>query len=221
MENMREKVMEGLNFRYACKEFNSDKKISDEDFNVILESGRLSPSSLGLEPWKFLVVQNQELRNKMLPICEGAQKQLPTASHFVVLLSRLKKDMIYCSDYTYNTLKHIKDIPDEVINMLTDFYKNFQENNFELLESDRAMFDWASKQSYIPLTNMMTSAALLKIDSCPIEGFNRKKITQLLHDEGVINKDEFNVSCMVAFGYRIEEPREKTRQSLEAIVKWV
>ena len=62
------------------------KKISAEDFNTILETGRLSPSSLGLEPWHFVVVQNKELREKLKAYSWGAQKQLDTASHFVLIL---------------------------------------------------------------------------------------------------------------------------------------
>ena len=74
-------IIDAFKFRFATKEFDTTKKISDSEFNTILEAGRLSPSSLGLEPWRFLVIQNETLRGKLIPYSSGAQKQLNSASH--------------------------------------------------------------------------------------------------------------------------------------------
>ncbi|MEC2164969.1 nitroreductase family protein, partial [Bacillus velezensis] len=82
MSDKKQQIIEAYQFRHATKEFDPEKKISESDFEFILETGRLSPSSLGLEPWKFVVVQNPELREKLREFTWGAQKQLPTASHF-------------------------------------------------------------------------------------------------------------------------------------------
>lgn len=217
----KEKIIDAYYFRHACKEFDNNKKISDEDFDFILETARLSPSSFGFEPWKFLVIQNQYIREKIKPVCWGAQKQLATCSHFIAILARKKKDMIYSSDYIINFMREIKKLPEDAIQLRNENYKNFQENDFKLTESDRTIFDWACKQTYITLSNMMTSASQIGIDSCAIEGFNREKLDQILIDEGIINKDEFSVSCMVAFGYRKEDPRPKTRQTMDKIVEWI
>lgn len=222
MEHTKEEILKAYQFRHACKEFDVNKKISDEDFHFILETGRLSPSSFGFEPWKFVVIQNQDIRNKLLPVAWGAQKQLPTASHFVVILARKKEEMIYNSSYISNFMQNIQQLPEEVITMKRGFYKEFQENDFQLLESDRAMFDWASKQTYIALGNMMTAAAQIGIDSCPIEGFQQEKVEAILKEEGIISDDTFGVSVLVAFGYRLEEPkRDKTRQTMDMIVEWI
>ncbi|EEL50914.1 MULTISPECIES: NAD(P)H-dependent oxidoreductase [Bacillus cereus group] len=222
MEHTKEEILKAYQFRHACKEFDVNKKISDEDFHFILETGRLSPSSFGFEPWKFVVIQNQDIRNKLLPVAWGAQKQLPTASHFVVILARKKEEMIYNSSYISNFMQNIQQLPEEVITMKRGFYKEFQENDFQLLESDRAMFDWASKQTYIALGNMMTAAAQIGIDSCPIEGFQQEKVDAILKEEGIISDDTFGVSVLVAFGYRLEEPkRDKTRQTMDMIVEWI
>lgn len=106
--------------------------------------------------------------------------------------------------------------------MMRGAYSNFQTNDFKLIDSDRAMFDWASKQTYIALANMMTTAAMLGVDSCPIEGFNIEKVEEILSEEGILDKEHFGVSVMVGFGYRDEQPhREKTRQPMEDIVTWV
>ncbi|MEH6848999.1 Nitroreductase [Bacillus sp. 491mf] len=222
MKNTKEEILKAYQFRHACKVFDVNKKISDEDFHFILETGRLSPSSFGFEPWKFVVIQNQDIRKKLLPIAWGAQKQLPTASHFVVILARKKEDMMYNSSYISNFMTNIQRLPQEAVNMKGDFYKTFQESDFNLLESDRAMFDWASKQTYIALGNMMTAAAQIGIDSCPMEGFHQEKVESLLREEGIIFGDTFGVSCLVAFGYRLEEPQhEKTRQTMDMVVEWI
>lgn len=222
MKNTKEEILKAYQFRHACKVFDVNKKISDEDFHFILETGRLSPSSFGFEPWKFVVIQNQDLRKKLLPIAWGAQKQLPTASHFVVILARKKEDMMYNSSYISNFMTNIQRLPQDVVNVKGDFYKTFQESDFNLLESDRAMFDWASKQTYIALGNMMTAAAQIGIDSCPIEGFHQEKVESLLREEGIMSGDTFGVSCLVAFGYRLEEPQhEKNRQTMDMVVEWI
>ena len=165
--NTRKQILNAFNFRHACKEFDTNKKISEDDFSVILESAQLSPSSFGFEPWEFIVLQDMDIREKIKPFCWGAQKQLPTASHFVVLLARNGKDMKYDSDYIKETMIELQKSSTEVIITRLERLKKFQENDFKL-SNDIALFDWACKQSYIALANMMTSAALLGIDSCPI-----------------------------------------------------
>ena len=97
-------------------------------------------------------------------------------------------------------------------------FKSFQENDFDL-NSDRALFDWASKQTYIPLTNMMTVAAELGIDSCPIEGFNREKVDKYLANKGIIDSKEFSVSVMLGLGYRDQEQPKKTRQPIDEVLE--
>jgi hypothetical protein len=94
-ENKKEEILKAFSFRHATKEFDPNMKISDEDFQFILETGRLSPSSVGYETWKFLVVQNMELREKLREVSWGAQGQLPTASHFLVIVARTIK--VSCS----------------------------------------------------------------------------------------------------------------------------
>ncbi|MCF6192947.1 MAG: nitroreductase family protein, partial [Kangiellaceae bacterium] len=93
----KKEIIEAFNYRHACKVFDANKKISDADFDFILETGRLSPSSFGFEPWKFLMVQNIDLREKLKSITWGAQGTLPTASHFMVILARKQNSMNYDS----------------------------------------------------------------------------------------------------------------------------
>lgn len=216
----KNEIIQAYNFRHACKVFDADKKISDDDFSFILETARLSPSSFGFEPWKFLVVQNMDLREKLKKVTWGAQGTLPTASHFVVILARKQKMMHYDSQYIDHMMREVHHLPDDAIETRRSFYKTFMESDFSLLVNERATFDWSTKQTYIALGNMMTSAAMIGIDSCPIEGFKAKELAQIMVDEFGIDADEFGVACMVSFGYRVNEQRKKTRQCIEDITQW-
>lgn len=217
----REEVLEAFRFRHATKSFDPTKKISDEDFNYILEAGRLSPSSVGYEPWKFVVVQNASLRGKLRDVSWGAQGQLPTASHFVVILARTIKDTKYDSVYVRNQMLQVKKFPEELMGKILERYKTFQEEDLHLLDNERTMLDWAGKQTYIALGNMMTAAALIGIDSCPIEGFNFDEVQRILEEENLLEDGHLAVSVMVAFGYRDKEPRPKTRKEMKDIVQWI
>ncbi|RRJ63761.1 NAD(P)H-dependent oxidoreductase [Paenibacillus oralis] len=215
----KEEILAAFEFRHATKEFDPTKKIAAEDFNFILETARLSPSSVGLEPWKFVVVQNPDLREQLRAVSWGAQGQMPTASHLVLILAR--KDARYDSDYFWQQMTGVKQIPADNVKNMMGRYQEFQEGDFKLMESERALFDWASKQTYIALGNMMTSAALIGIDSCPIEGFDRDSVDAILREEGLLENDQYGISVMAAFGYRVKAPRPKTRREADDVIRWV
>lgn len=220
-EQIKKQILEAFQFRHATKKFDPIKKISDADFDFILETARLSPSSIGLEAWKFVVIENEDLKKRLKEVSWGAQGQLLTASHYVAIFARKMVDTKYDSDYIVNHLKTIKGIPEDLIPKVHQRYKAFQENDQHLLDNERTMFDWASKQTYIALANMMTVAAQIGIDSCPIEGYNYDAVHQIFKEEGLLEDDHFDISVMVAFGYREVEPRPKTRKPKEEVVQWV
>lgn len=218
---MENKFLDAMEFRHACKEMDPKKKISNEDFNAILEIGRLSPSSFGMEPWKFLVIQNSDLREKLKEFTWGAQGTLPTASHFVIILARKTKGIKYGSDYVNHIMTDIKQLPEDIKTMYKQFYEKFQKEDFKLLESDRTLFDWACRQTYIAMGNMMTGAAFLGIDSCPIEGFDGALAEKFLGEELGVDTEEFGIAVMAAFGFRVAPPqREKSRQKTEDVTAW-
>ena len=215
----KQDILDTFNFRHACKEFDAGRRISEEDFRIILEAGRLSPSSFGFEPWQFVVLQDMGLRERLLPVTWGAQKQFPTASHVIAILVR-KGDMRHGSAYTQNFMRDIQKLAPEVIERKGGVYRKFQELDFDL-NDERTLLDWAGKQCYIALGNMMTVAALLGIDSCPVEGFNRAGAERVLVEAGVLDTARFGLAVMVAFGYRKNPQPAKTRQTLEQVVRWV
>ena len=215
----KEEILKAFHFRHATKEFDQNKTISDEDFNFILETGRLSPSSFSSEPWKFVVVQNEQLRNKIKNSSYGAASKLPEASHFIIILARTPRDMRY--DSPYQKEQQSKAVPKERLARHLEILEEFQRHDFRLLDHERFLTDWAIKQTYIPLANMMTAAALIGIDSCPIEGFSIEKINQLLEEEGLLEDGHFTISVMLAFGYRKKEPGPRIRLPFDDVVKWV
>lgn len=216
----QQEILDAQYFRHATKEYDETKKISDEDFEFILEAGRLSPSSYGLEPWKFLIIQSPEFRERLGKIASGAEIKLKGASHFVIILARV--DIRYDSDYIINHMKSVQKMPDELIEMVVKGFKEFQKTKLNLLENERTLFDWSSKQTYIALANMLTAAAQIGIDSTPIEGFYIDEVHALLESEGLLENGKYKPSVMAAFGYRKEDPnRPKTRKNLSEIVTWV
>ncbi len=213
-------ILNVFRFRHACKEFDASKIVSDEDINYILQTANLSPSSFGFEPWHFVVVQNKELRDLLKPVAWGAPLKLDTASHFVLGLSMKASMTRWNSDYINHMMKDVKQFPEEVVETYSKVYREFQERDFNL-DTDKKLFDWASKQTYIALANMMTSAALIGVDSCPIEGFHEEKVESLLQEKFDIDTNQYGLSYMVAFGYRKGEPaRSKSRRSFEDIITW-
>ena len=218
--DMKQIALDALYFRHACKKFDSSKSIPEKDFSVILEAARLSPSSFGFEPWQFIVLTDLGLKDKLRPVSWGAINSLDGASHFVILLARKKIDTIYDAQYITQIMTEVQKLSPETVNKKRDRYENFQKDDFHLLESSSAIFDWACKQTYIALANMMTVAALMQIDSCPIEGFNRDAVEQILCEDGVLDIEHFGVSVMAGFGYRATEPQPKTRQPMDSVVKW-
>lgn len=215
----KQDILNAFQFRHACKEFDSNKVIPKEEFDFILETARLSPSSFGFEPWHFVVVQDKKLRELLKENAWGAPKKLDTASHFVLGLTMKPTLTAWNSEYIANFMKNVQVLPEEVIKGKSKFYEDFQKSDFDLTD-DRKLFDWASKQNYIALGNMMTAAAMIGIDSCPIEGFRQKETEGILKEHFDIDTEKYGLSYMVAFGYRIIEPRPKTRRSIEEMVSW-
>ena len=217
MEEIRKRIMETINFRHACKEFKEGCTIPEEDFAVIMEAARLSPSSFGFEPWKMLIVQDMPLREKIRAVAWGAQKQLPTASHFLILLARKRNELLPDSPYLSEIMQDVQHLSGEKYGAKKARVETFLKKDFKIWQGEEAMFWWASRQTYIALSNMMTAAAWMKIDSCPIEGFDRDRVEQILEEEGVLDREKFGVCCMAAFGYRKNEQGQKLRRDLSRV----
>lgn len=217
-----QEIKKAFEFRHATKTFDPTKKLSEADFNLILESARLSPSSFGFEPWNLIVVQNSELREELRQNAWGAQGTLPTASHFIVITAKTSEALGPQGKHIDHIFKTVKHYTDEQRNIQSKqgFY-NWARNDFRLFDTPQLLHQWAARQSYLALGNMMTTAALRGIDSCPIEGFNIEKVNHVLQAHDLIDTDTDLVVAMVAFGYRSTDQPEKTRRPLSEIVRVV
>ena len=213
-----QQVVELLNQRSSTRYYDPNKKIDEEDFNAILECARLSPSSVGSEPWKLLVIQNKALREKIKPFSWGMKNQLDDCSHLVILLA--KKNARYDSPFFTEVMTR-KGLDEEQQKLALAKYETLQKNDMKLLESERTLFDWCSKQTYIALANMLTGTAAMGIDSCPIEGFHYDLMNQTLAAEGLFDPQEYGVSVAATFGYRARDITKKSRKTMDEIVTWV
>lgn len=183
-----EQILSAFKSRKSCRYYDPARKISEADFNFILELGRLSPSSVGSEPWKFVVIQDPKLREAIKPFSWGMASSLDNASHIVVILA--KKNARFDTPFMLEGIKRRGVTEPEAIEKTLAKYKDFQENDMQTLNDERALFDWCSKQTYIALGNMMTGAAMAGIDSCPIEGFNYAEMNRVLSEAGLFDANE-------------------------------
>ncbi|WP_020559907.1 NAD(P)H-dependent oxidoreductase [Thiofilum flexile] len=202
--------MEAMAFRHACKKFDPSKKIPAEQFTQILEFGRKSPSSFGLEHWKFLVIQTPELREQLKAACWG-QAQISDSSHVVVILAKTK-EVEPDQAYAIHSIKR-RGLPEEMVKAYMQRYAGYLESEVYPITS---IYAWSSKQCYLALANMMTGAASLGIDSCPMEGFSKKAVEEVLN----IDTSLYQVAVVVAFGYRAGAASEQMRLPLDAVVEY-
>ena len=186
--------LDALNWRYATKQFNITKKVSEKDLNELLESARLSASSFGLQPWKFVVVEDKKLREKLKG--EGfGQPQITDASHLIVLCAVKNVDEKYIKKYIEQTAK-VRGIPKESLKGYEDMLIGFAKQ----LNKEQ-MLNWTKKQTYIALGVLLSACALKKIDASPMEGFNPKKFDEILG----LEKLGLSSAVLCAVGYRSED----------------
>ena len=202
---------EAMDFRHACKVFDETKKISDQDIKFILEAGRKSPSSFGMEAWKFLVITNEELKAKLRPACWD-QVQVTSCSHLVVVLAGI--DSVKVESGLPEKRFSRREMPQDKL----DFYLALYSDHLkETLSCDENIYTWTSKQSYIAAANMMTAAATLEIDSCPIEGFNKGVVEEILG----LDITKYQLAMVLPFGYRINEQSTQQRLPYEEVVEFI
>ena len=208
---MEKTFMEAMDFRHACKIFDETKKVSSEDMNYILEAGRKSPSSFGMEPWKFLVITNEDLKEKLKPFCWN-QPQITTCSHLVVILAAI--DAVKPQSGEVERKFKRREMPQDKL----DFYMGLYSSHLaDTLSSDENIYAWTAKQTYIAMGNMMSAAAIKGVDSCPIEGFEKQNVEKVLD----LDLTKYQVSCILPFGYRINEQSSQLRESLEKVVEFI
>lgn len=202
--------IEAMKFRHACKVFDRDKKIPQNELDSILDVVRMSPSSFGMEPWRVLVVRDENMRKALKSACWN-QSQITDCSELIIFTTdneAIKSD----SDYVREIFNR-RGLGAEATENYIGVYKNFLADK----ECDEVLLEnWSAKQCYIAMANMMTYAATLKIDSCPIEGFLKDEV------EAILDLEYGNsVAVICALGYRALEQTPQLRHNIEKIVKYI
>jgi nitroreductase len=186
--------IENQNWRYATKKFNSEKKISNSDLEILKEAIQLSTSSYGLQPYKVIIVENEEIRKQLQPASWG-QSQITDASHLFVFASITNVDSEYINNFVDNMAK-TRNIPVESIKA----YADFMIGNITTLTPEK-QFIWSQKQAYLALANLLNVAAELKIDVTPMEGFIPEQYNKIL---GLTEKG-LSATLVATIGYRADE----------------
>lgn len=192
-----ENLIQALNWRYAVKKFDPTKKLDPKIWDGLLEVTRLTPSSYGLQPWKFISVENFELRQKLREVSRN-QSQVTDCSHYLVITYLEKINEAFVDKH----LTHMANTRNLDIATLAPFKKAVMDGLINGRRSNQ-LDRWAERQTFIAMGQVMTAAALLKIDTCPMEGIEPEAYDQLLSLEGT----GFKTLATIAFGFRADDDK--------------
>jgi len=193
-------VTEALEWRYATKKFDATKKIPKETWNALERSLVLAPSSYGLQPWKFIVVGNPELREKLSAASWG-QRQPVDCSHFVVFAGRKNLDAKDLERYISRSAEVRRVTPESLKG-----YASVISGSLDRARAGGFLDSWMARQVYIALGEFMTAAALLQVDTCPMEGLEPAKYDEILGLSGL----GYGTLCACAAGYRAKDDKYAT-----------
>jgi len=208
-----ETVVSQLRWRFATKKFDPARKIPDNVWAALEEALILTPSSFGLQPWKFVVVSSQSIKDQLPPISWN-QNQTRDASHEVVIAAKTGIDVEYIDRYVART----SEITGAPVAALGGFRGMMVGT---LVPAKFDVGQWAAKQGYIALGQLMAAAAMLGIDTCPMEGFLAPKYDELLG----LTAEGLTAVLVCPLGYRMADdpyaPRKKVRFAASEIVRHV
>lgn len=187
-----ETVLNQLRWRYATKQFDASRRVTAEDWKTLEEALTLTPSSFGLQPWRFLVVTDAATKERLVPASWG-QRQVADASHVVVFAIKREIGAAEVERYM-RRIAEVRGVPLESL-------KGFKETLLGFLSRPTDQFDakaWAARQVYIALGNFMNTAALIGVDTCPMEGIEPQKYDEILG----LAEEGYQTVVAAAAGYR-------------------
>lgn len=184
-------LIDALHHRYATKHFSADKKVSENNIDKILEAGRLAPTSYGVQPFRFIVIEDLKKRLSLQPACYN-QPQITDASHLVLLQVRISLDENFVNAFILHVEKE-RSLPQGAL----DDFKNMIIQSKVEHQTPESIFAWNQKQAYIALGFMIVAAAVENIDACPMEGFVQSQVDTILETESL-----FQTVALLALGYR-------------------
>ncbi len=204
-------LLQQLNWRYAVKSFDASRALSDDAWSALEQSMVLAPSSFGLQPWRFIVITDSEIKSQ-LPAISWGQSQPKDCSHMVILASRRTLDAAYVDSYLESIVKLRGGEVSKLNGYRSVMLSSIEKQRDELLQ-------WNTNQVYIALGQLMTAAAMLGIDTCPMEGIEKPAYDKLLGLEG----SDYTTTVGCAVGFRHPEDKyataKKVRFASDEVVK--
>jgi nitroreductase len=203
--------LEALRWRYATKKFDPEKVVSEQSVESLLEAANLSATSYGLQPFRFVVIRNQQLQDQLVAASYG-QRQVADASHVIVIASRTDVDSDYISRYI-DFVESERKLPPDAL----DDYKTVMTGSVTAM-SDEQRKHWAAKQVYLALGTLLAVCGAMKIDACPMEGFVPGEYNEIL-GLSALNLD---ATVVLPIGHRAEDDEnqhlKKIRQPLSDMI---
>lgn len=201
-------LIDSMNWRFAIDKFDTEKNIPQDKLNELLDVMRMTASSMGLQPFKAIVIKDREFRKKLIAPANGQQK-VADSSHLIILCiyKNLSEDYI---DSYFNLMANTRQ---QAIESLESFRKSIK--SYIKTMSPEEIENWAAKQTYIALGTLLQTCAIMEIDSCPMEGFNPDKVDKVLN----LSKNNLKAVLMAPIGYRAEDDKrsklKKVRKSMD------
>jgi nitroreductase len=190
------KILDALHWRYAVKQF-SEQKISTHDLTELLEATRLSPSSYGLQPYNILVIESATIREQLLPFSYGQDKVL-NSSHLIIFAAHSTVGDSTVDRYINKHAQITGKTDEQLMNFSTHIKSALNQKNVEQKQA------WAHQQAYIALGNFLTCAAAMKIDSCPMTGFDNAGVDSVL----ALDKKGLTSCVICPIGYRHKDDKQ-------------
>jgi nitroreductase len=207
-----QQLVDALNWRYATKKFDPTKKIPDADWAALEQAMVLAPSSIGLQPWKFIVVKDPDVKAQ-LTAASFRQAQATDCSHFVVFTVRRDLD----ADHVDRHIMRMVEVQGVTPESLAKF-RTMTMRNLDKARAEGKLDTWQTHQIYIALGQFMASAALLGVDTCPMEGIEPEKFDEILR----LKSSNYATVVACAAGYRLPDDKyatiKKVRFSAEDVV---
>ena len=205
-----QEILSALAWRYATKKFDSLRKVPEQELNTLLEVLRVSPSSFGLQPWQFIVISDQKLRETLKPHAFG-QPQITDASHLIVLFARTSIDELYIDHYVQDIAK--------TRSVSIESLKGYHDAMLSSMQSKlpQELTAWSKCQVYLALGHLLSAAALMRIDACPMEGFDPKGFDDTL---GLAEKG-LTAAVLCTIGYRLPQDTYAQAKKVRFPESWV
>ncbi len=186
-------ILEQAKWRYATKKFDPSKKVDQKLVDQIVEAARLAPTSSGLQPFRVIVITNEEIKKQIVPLAWG-QQQIADCSHLLVFAA--------WDNYTEERIDHIYGITTGAREQPVDRYKDYTDRlkSMYLPRQVDENFVHTARQSYIAFAYAIAMAAELKVDATPMEGFDNEALDKLLH----LHEKGLKSVTLLPLGYRDE-----------------